>query len=252
MREKETSLFEKNILRRDAIASLGAIAAAAIGSLSKDRGTEPAQLVPLSIGRHHPRNLPFDPAVLFGISGTLIRQHWKNIYAKTVRNLNKIEKQLCSAAEIPGFVVSCLKEHELCYANSMILHEHYFGNLGGNGIMPAAVSKAIVQCFGSLAKWKELFTVTAMSLVGRGGWAVLGMCFHTGDLRVYWSSSHSQSLSFGQPLVVLDMDDHAYRLDFGECADGYVAAFMNNLNWEEVNARFIRSVSALKAIRGTT
>ena len=123
----------------------------------------------------------------------------------------------------------------------------YFGNLGGDGKASAGIDKALAASFGSVARWEELFRATALSLGGGSGWVVLDLNFHTGDLRTYGLTGHSQSLAFGQPLLVLDMYEHAYHMDYGAAAAKYVDAFMTNVNWEEVNRRFVgaRKMAAL-------
>ena len=147
-------------------------------------------------------------------------------------------------------MVGGLKERELTFTNSAILHEHYFGNLGGNGKPGGAVASALSDAFGGLGRWEELFRATGMSLGGGSGWTMLDLNFHTGDLRTYWSGNHTQALAFGQPLLVLDMYEHAYQMDYGAAAAKYVDAFMQNVNWDEVNRRYERTLAGAKALRG--
>jgi Fe-Mn family superoxide dismutase len=79
--------------------------------------------------------------------------------------------------------------------------------------------------------------------------ALLDFSFHTGDLRTYWSGNHTQSVAFGEPLLVMDMYEHAYQLDYGAAAAKYVDAFFANVRWDEVNRRFERAQRAAAAIR---
>ncbi|HRH46190.1 MAG TPA: Fe-Mn family superoxide dismutase [Pyrinomonadaceae bacterium] len=55
--------------------------------------------------------------------------------------------------------------------------------------------------------------------------------------RNYWASDHAHNAPFTQPLLILDMYEHAYHMDYGATAAKYVDAFMQNVNWEEVNRR---------------
>jgi Fe-Mn family superoxide dismutase len=87
-----------------------------------------------------------------------------------------------------------------------------------------------------------------MSLGGGSGWAILDLNFATGDLRTYWAGGHSQSVAFGQPLLVLDMFEHAYALDYGAAHARYIDGFFANVQWDEVNARFARGVKAAGAL----
>jgi Fe-Mn family superoxide dismutase len=115
------------------------------------------------------------------------------------------------------------------FTNSVILHELYFGNLGGTGKATGPIEKAIATDFGSVARWEELFRATGMSLAGGSGWVILDLNFHSGELRTYWSGNHSQALAFGCPSLVMDMYEHAYQLDYGAAAAKYIDAFFANI-----------------------
>ena len=239
------------LTRRSAMAALGAAAAVAAAGRHAIAEDEKGALKPLPAGKHEAVPLPFDATKLSGISEKMITSHWQNNYGGAVKNLNKVEEQLATVGkDSPGFLVSGLKDRELGFTNSLILHEHYFGNLGGNGKSGGAVASAISDCFGGLARWEEMFRATGTSLGGGSGWAVLDLSFHTGDLRTYWSGNHTQALAFGQPLLVLDMYEHAYQMDYGAAAAKYVDAFMVNVNWDEVEKRYERALRAMKALRG--
>jgi Fe-Mn family superoxide dismutase len=69
------------------------------------------------------------------------------------------------------------------------------------------------------------------------------------DLRIYGTSGHSQSVAFGQPLLVLDMFEHAYAIDYGAAHAKYVDAFFHNIQWAEVDKRLARGDTALQALR---
>ncbi|HEY2902742.1 MAG TPA: Fe-Mn family superoxide dismutase [Polyangia bacterium] len=201
-------------------------------------------------GKHAVVPLPFDPKKLNGISEHMIVSHHDNNYAGAVKNLNKVEENLAAVSkDTPGFVVSGLKERELTFTNSAILHQHYFGNLGGNGKASGAVEKKLAGSYGSLAHWEENFRAVGNSLGGGSGWAIVDFNFYTGDLRTYWASGHSQALSFGAPLLVMDMYEHAYAIDFGAAAGKYIDAFFQNINWDEVNRRLERAEKAGAALR---
>ena len=53
----------------------------------------------------------------------------------------------------------------------------------------------------------------------------------------------------GLPLLVLDMYEHAYQMDYGAAAAKYVDAFMQNVNWEEVNRRYASAQKAAAALK---
>ena len=206
---------------------------------------------PAFAGKHAVVPLPFDPKKLTGISEKMIVSHHDNNYAGAVKNLNKVEEQLAAInKDTPGFVVAGLKERELTFTNSSILHAQYFGNLGGNGKVGGPVEKKLAATYGSLARWEEHFRATGGALAGGSGWTVLSFNLFSGDLGTYWSSNHTQALATGAPLLVLDMYEHAYAIDYGAAAAKYIDAFFQNVNWDEVNVRLERAEKAAAALRG--
>ncbi|MGH8686539.1 MAG: hypothetical protein ACREVQ_02410 [Burkholderiales bacterium] len=83
------------------------------------------------------QDLPFSPATLRGLSERLIQSHHQNNYAGAVRRLLAIREQLATLdwPKTPGFVLNGLMREQLIAANSMTLHELYFGCLGGDGVL---------------------------------------------------------------------------------------------------------------------
>jgi Fe-Mn family superoxide dismutase len=242
------------ITRREALVALAAAGSAAAlagtgrSALADDRAGASVQLAP---GKHELVPLPFDPGKLRGLSERLLVSHHANNYAGALKNLNKVEEQLATVTkDTPGFVVAGLKERELAYTNSVILHELYFGNLGGDGKPAGAIEQALAAAFGGFGRFDELFRATGMSLAGGSGWTVLDLSFQTGDLRIYWSGNHTQSVATGAPVLVLDMYEHAYAIDYGAAAAPYVDAFFANLHWEQVNRRYERARKAAQALKG--
>ena len=201
-------------------------------------------------GKHQIRPLPFQPARLKGLSERLIVSHHENNYGGAVHNLNRTEQELARVTkDTPPLVVAALKERELTFANSATLHELYFGNLGGDGRPAGAIEKAVAGAYGSFARWEELFRLTGMGLAGGSGWAILTYDFQRNDVRTFWSGSHTQACAFGQPLLVLDMYEHSYALDYGAAAAKYVDAFFQNVNWEEVDRRLERAEKVAAGLR---
>src|SRR5229473_2928205 len=108
--------------------------------------------------KHQIRPLPFQPTRLKGLSERLVVSHHENNYGGAVKNLNKVEEELSRVTkDTPAFVVAGLKERELTFTNSMILHEHYFGNLGGDGKASGGIAKRLAAEHGSFGRWEELF-----------------------------------------------------------------------------------------------
>lgn len=199
------------------------------------------------VGGREPKPMPFDPAKLNGLSEKLIRSHWENNYVGSVRTLNMISERLAAAMkepEFPPIVYGGLKREELHRVGSVILHEHYFANLGADGKPGGEVLNGIKKAYGSYEAWEAEFRRTAMSLAGGSGWCILTYNAHTNELRNQWAWDHMHGTVSGLPLLVLDMYEHSYHMDYGTAAAKYIDACMRNVNWEEVDRRFARRGSA--------
>ena len=70
--------------------------------------------------------------------------------------------------------------------------------------------------------------------------------FHTGDLKTYGASGHNQAVAFGQPILVLDMFEHAYALDYGAAHAKYIDAFFGNIYADALDDRLGRARRAAK------
>lgn len=130
-----------------------------------------------------------------------------------------------------------MKREELVAMNSMILHEYYFDNLGGDGRPDSSWQKLLSRHFGSTAAWQHEFQMAGQSLSGGSGWVVLAYSPRDQKLVNSCSTDHAQTLAGGIPLLVMDMYEHAYQMDFGADAQEYIEAFFRNINWQEVHNR---------------
>ena len=184
--------------------------------------------------------LSFDPAKLAGLSERMIRSHHENNYGGAVKNLNRVEQELATITkDTPPFVVSALRDRELTFRGSKLLHEQYFGNLGGDGKRAGEIERALSEAYGSSARWEEHFRATGAGLSGGSGWVVLGYELDTGKLRTISAANHKESLALFAPLLVMDMYEHSYQMDYGAAAAKYVDAFIVNIRWETVDARLV-------------
>ena len=202
---------------------------------------------PAFAGAHAPRPLAFDPSRCEGLSVKLLLSHWKNNYVASVNGLNLVEEHLDGAlrdVDFPPVLYSGLKREELHRTGSIVLHDCYFGNLGGDGKPAGTIVDALAAAFGTFANWEAEFRRTGLSLAGGSGWCVLVYNLHTRTLRNHWASDHTQGIAAGVPLLVLDMYEHAYQIDYGAAAPKYVDAFMRNVDWQEVERRYVRALTA--------
>jgi len=233
----------KSISRRDAISGIAATSAGLALALSGNEiQAAPSQVSTTRAfqGQHQPKPLPFDAAKLKGLSEKLIRSHWENNYGGAVKALNAVEQRLAALlkeSDLPPYMYGDLKREELVRTGSVVLHELYFGNLGGEPKPGGKVLETIKQWFGSYEQWEAEFKKTANALGGGSGWAIFAYNSHTGEFHNYWAWDHMHNAPMSRPLLVLDMYEHAYHMDYGAAAAKYVDAFLQNVNWEEVNRR---------------
>ena len=122
---------------------------------------------------HQPKALNFDPARLNGISEKLIRSHWENNYGGSVKTLNAVKQKLAQALadkDTPAFAYDDLKREHLMRTGSVVFHELYFENLGGNGKADPDLRKAIGGAFGDFDTWETEFRKIGAGLGGGSGW----------------------------------------------------------------------------------
>ena len=187
------------------------------------------------------------PWTLNGISERMLVSHYENNYGGAVRTLNAVRGDLAVLdAGAPGYRLRALKREELIAIGSVTLHELYFGNLGGEGNkVPDQARTILEEHFGSVAAWRREFVGTARSLAGGSGWVLLT---YSRRQRRFWNqvaTNHTQAAVDAAPVLVLDMYEHAYHMDFGANATAYIDAFMRNIDWAAV----IHRMDAVRADR---
>ncbi len=124
--------------------------------------------------------------------------------------------------------------------NGMRLHELYFGNLGGNGKInnEGNLYRSIQKSFGGYEQWQQDFTATGKM---RGvGWVILYQNRQDGMLYNFWINEHDEGHPSGcSPVLVMDVFEHAFMIDYGKDRPAYIEAFMKNVNWEEAERRLV-------------
>ena len=177
--------------------------------------------------------LACDPTRIKGMSEQLILSHYENNYGGAVRRLNAIAAQLAELdfATAPVFVVNGLKREELVAANSMILRELFFASLGSESEPEGELRDALARDFGSVDRWRAEFSAMGKAQGGGSGWVLLTWSAHDRKLLNQWAMDHTTTLAGGQPVLVLDMYEHAYHMDYGAKAGDYVEAFMKAIRW---------------------
>jgi Fe-Mn family superoxide dismutase len=186
------------INRRSALSMVGV--GAAVAAMDGVAPVPATAQSPAPRRTHQPRPLPFSASRLDGLSERLITSHWQNNYVGSVNALNMVETRLAAAMADPDFsplIYGDIKREQLHRTGSVVLHEIYFGNLGGDGRAGGDVQQALASAFGSLAAWEAEFRRTATALAGGSGWCLLALNVHTGDLQNYWMWDHMHAPATG-------------------------------------------------------
>lgn len=229
-------MTEPTVDRRLVLTSLAIAGAAAMSSATAQ--TAPSQ-------KFTPKPLPFDPKTIAGLSEKLLVSHHDNNYGGAVTRLGAITAQFAALdpSTAPGFQINGLKREELIAWNSMILHEIYFAGLGAPNRPSAALARAIERDFGSDARWRAEFAGMGKALGGGSGWVLLTWSHRDNRLVNQWAADHTMTLAGSTPILALDMYEHAYAMDYGARAAGYVDAYIGAINWSAADAMFAKAAA---------
>jgi Fe-Mn family superoxide dismutase len=184
--------------------------------------------------------IPCKPYSLNWLPERLLVSHYEDNYGGAVRSLNALRHRLAilDLTSAPVREVRALKHEELAAMSSVVLHELYFGNLTGERKQPLGKLAAALEAdFGTVEKWRRQFVGLARSLDGHGGWVTLSYCPHDHRLYNQIMLDDTRSLPGAVPILVLDMYEHAYHLEFGANAAAYIDAFMRLVDWTAVGSR---------------
>lgn len=167
--------------------------------------------------------------------------HYDVLYTGYVDNTNKTQEKLDKARESNNFEnIKCLEKDLSFFGSGAILHELFFENLGP--AIPTSpdikLMEQINKDFGSYDKFKEQFTSSA-KVVEASGWNLLVWVPNFKKLEILQCEKHQNLTLWGcEPLLVLDMWEHSYYLQYKTKRDEYIKAFWNIVNWNVVNKRF--------------
>lgn len=189
--------------------------------------------------------LPYDYAALAPyISEEQLKLHHQKHHQAYVNGANAIfEKLDKSRKENTDLDMKATLKELSFHIGGYKLHNLFWENLapagkGGGGAPKGDLAKAITAEFGSYDRFKKEFTQAASGAEG-SGWAALTHCHKTGRLLVMQIEKHNTNVfpGFGL-LMVLDVWEHAYYLDYRNDRAKFVDTFWNIVNWDEVARRF--------------
>lgn len=171
-----------------------------------------------------------------GLSDALLNNHF-TLYQGYVKNTNALLETFKSME--PGAPEYAELHRRFGWEwNGMRLHELYFGNLvkGGVNLSERTLHQKIVATWGTVDAWKKDFVALASM---RGiGWAVLAHDKKDGRLFNVWINEHDAGHLAGvTPLLVVDVFEHAFTLDYGVKRADYINAVMSSIDWHNVEER---------------
>jgi Superoxide dismutase len=177
------------------------------------------------------------------ISEELLRLHHDKHHAAYVNGANAILQRMDTArGDSADFDTKATFKELSFHIGGHLLHSLFWENLapegrGGGGKPTGAIAKVIDEEYGSYERFKKLFSMTAASAEG-SGWAALTFCMGTKRPIIMQVEKHNTNVypAF-RILLVLDVWEHAYYLDYKNDRGKFVEAFWNIVNWAEVNSR---------------
>lgn len=208
----------------------------------RDYEQEDRQQNTVPIGRHTLPPLPYSYEALEPfISRQIMILHHQKHHQSYVDGLNKAELKLAEARRNQNFELVKHWERELAFHGSgHYLHTIFWNNMtpGGGGKPTGELARAIDQYFGSFEKFKSHFTEAAKQVEGVG-WAILVWSPRSRHLEILQSERHMILTQWDTiPLLVLDVWEHAYYLQYENRRPEYVEAWWNLVNWKDVQNRF--------------
>lgn len=169
-----------------------------------------------------------------------LSEHY-HLYTNYINCLNKVNNDLkneeiydeCNSSY--SNMRSAQKSKTFCF-DAIKLHELYFENLTGNNTrLHGPIERIIVDTFGSFNSFKEKFKCIGMSM---RGWVLFCYDRYHDDYYIYGQDSHDNGVMlYAEPLIVMDVYEHAYMIDFGTNRSVYIDAFFQNLDYNIVNQR---------------
>jgi Fe-Mn family superoxide dismutase len=189
--------------------------------------------------------LPYDYAALEPhISGRIMELHHDKHHAAYVTGANTALDKLAEARESGDLAAVNLHEKNLAFnLGGHVNHSVFWQNLSpdGGGEPTGELAAAIDQGFGSFAAIKTHFAATAAGAQGSGSatpaWDSIGQ-----KLIIVQLYDQQGNIALGLvPLVVLDVWEHAYYLDYQNVRADYVTAWWNIVNWADADARLTRA-----------
>ena len=169
--------------------------------------------------------------------------HYNVLYKGYVNKTNDVLTKLEVARSTNDYSnIKCLEKELSFQGSGVILHQLFFENM----ISPKNITsidyqliQKITNDFGSVENFKKQFAEAA-AVVEASGWCILAWVPKFNKLEVLQCEKHQNLTLWGcKPILVLDMWEHSYYLQYKTSRQEYISAFWNIINWNVVNERFL-------------
>lgn len=186
--------------------------------------------------------LPYDYSALEPfVSAKTMELHHDKHHAAYVAGANKALSSLAEASENedPSMISRYTRDLAFNLAGH-VNHSLFWKNLSpdGGGEPAGRLSEALTDSFGSFGLFKTRFDALATSMQG-SGWVMLALEPAQQSLMIFQLHDHQDGFAAGvTPLLMLDMWEHAFYLDYKNVKTDYVNAFWSFINWDDVSSRF--------------
>lgn len=186
---------------------------------------------------------PLEYTDLDGISAKQLQQHHEVLYQGYVKKIKEIRDKICKADQTQANATYSdlgeLFRQQAFAANGCLLHEWYFENLVKGGTKPSAQFIALIDK--EWGSWQNFLTLFRACGLAARGWVVLAYSIYEQKLRLFTQDAHDKGAIWAcVPLLILDVYEHAYMLDYGVKRKDYLEAFIKNINWQVIEKRYLQ------------
>ena len=234
---------QKKLNRRDFL-KLGLLTTGATlatnNSLAARKINKPSQPLQKYIAKKYTHLLG---GTLKGFSDEQLKQHFA-LYEGYINKINELETRIKSFDTNNPDTINYRGWHmeQTSMLNGAVLHELYFGNLGNLSKEPKdTLKKMIDRDFGNTQSF-----IGHLKTVGKiaHGWSLAALNYRTGKINVYGLERHNLNVPvMVYPILVLDVYEHAYMIDYGTDRKKYLDAFVADLDWKPVEERLEMALS---------
>ena len=170
------------------------------------------------------------------LSERQLAEHY-SLYNGYVNKLNETRARMQSADKTAAnqtlSELRSLKRAETFALNGIKLHESYFEGMANPTKPSEKVMSLLNKSFNSFDDFKEEFKATALAV---RGWVIMAYDLDEGKLRIFGADSHDNGAVWNCiPLLILDVYEHAYFMDYGAARKKYSESFMEKIDWSYAN-----------------